>query len=56
MRLIVIMDSDDAGEKAREQIEKKCSRTYNIQHIRLSKNDIADMTPEEINQEIKAKI
>lgn len=56
MKLIVIMDSDDAGEKAREQIDKKCSRTYNIHHIRLSKNDIADMTPEEINQEIKAKI
>lgn len=54
MKLIVIMDSDDAGEKARIQIDKKCSRTYNIQHIRISKNDIAEMTKEEIDREIKA--
>lgn len=54
MKIIVIMDSDEAGEEARKQIDNKCSKTYNIQHIRISKNDIADMTKEEIEQEIKA--
>lgn len=54
MTIIVIMDSDAAGEEARKQIDKKCSKTYNIKHIRLSKNDIGDMTPDEINKEIKA--
>jgi 5S rRNA maturation endonuclease (ribonuclease M5) len=54
MTIIVIMDSDTAGEEARKQIDKKCSKTYNIKHIRLSKNDIADMSAEEINKEIKA--
>lgn len=52
MTLVIIMDSDEAGEKAREVIDKKCSRTYNIRHIRLSKNDIADMTSSEIESEI----
>lgn len=54
MTIIVIMDSDAAGEEARKQIDQKCSKTYNIKHIRLSKNDIADMNAEEITQEIKA--
>jgi 5S rRNA maturation endonuclease (ribonuclease M5) len=54
MTIIVIMDSDAAGEEARKQIDRKCAKTYNIKHIRLSKNDIADMTSAEIDQEIKA--
>lgn len=52
MRLIVIMDSDDAGDKARFQIDKKCSRTYNIKHIRIQKNDVAEMTADQIKSEI----
>lgn len=56
MKLIVIMDSDDAGEQARKQIDKKCSKIYNIEHIRVSKNDIAELTNEEIRQEILLKV
>lgn len=53
MELILIMDNDNAGDQARKQILEKCSRTYNIKNIYISKNDIADMTTEEINQEVK---
>lgn len=52
MSIIVIMDNDEAGEKARSQINDKCNRTYNIKHIKISKNDIAEMTDEEIKTEI----
>lgn len=56
MALIVITDNDDAGELARQQIEKKCAKIYNIKHIRVSTNDIADMSVEEIHNEITTKI
>lgn len=53
MNMIIIMDSDDAGNRAREAIYKKCYKTYNINNIYITKNDIADMTNEEISKEIK---
>ena len=57
MKIIVIMDNDDAGRFGREQIDSKCSKTYNIEHIHISgKNDIAEMSPEEITNQIKSRI
>lgn len=56
MKIIVIMDSDDAGEIARKQIDQKCSKTYNIEHIRISKNDVADLTAEELQAQILSRI
>jgi 5S rRNA maturation endonuclease (ribonuclease M5) len=56
MTLIIIMDNDDAGHKATKTIMDKCKNTYNIVHISIEKNDIADMTIEEINQTIKKHI
>lgn len=56
MTIVVIMDSDEAGEKARAIINKKCNRTYNIRHITVSKNDIGDMSNAEIQNEIIDKI
>jgi 5S rRNA maturation endonuclease (ribonuclease M5) len=53
MELIIITDNDDAGNKARQQIYDKCHRTYNIKNIKVSKNDIAELTNNEINLEIK---
>lgn len=54
MTIISIMDNDDAGRKAYELIKSKCQNTYNIINIDISKPDIADMTSEEIEKEIKA--
>jgi DNA primase len=56
MTIIVLTDSDEAGEAARSLIEKKCSKIYNIKHIRVSANDVAELTPEQIQIEIKDKL
>ena len=56
MTLILLTDSDEAGQKAAEQIKKKCQNTYRIFIPKISKNDIGDMTPKEINDEIKEYI
>lgn len=53
MEVIIIMDNDEAGDKARQQIYDKCHRIYNIKQIKISKNDIAELTAEEIEKEIK---
>lgn len=56
MTIIVITDNDEAGEKARQVIFDKCKNTYNIVNIRISKGDIAELSCEEINTEIKSKL
>jgi 5S rRNA maturation endonuclease (ribonuclease M5) len=48
MTIYTIMDNDEAGKKAAEQIASKCSKTYNIKNINLEKNDIATMSISEI--------
>lgn len=53
MTIITIMDNDDAGKKASKGIHDKCHKTYNIKNIIISKNDIAEMTAQEIEREIK---
>lgn len=53
MNLVILTDSDDAGRKAAEQIKQKCQNTYRIFIPTISKNDIGDMSAEEIQTEIK---
>jgi len=50
MNIIVIMDNDDAGNKGRLVIDSKCCRTYNIKHIHIQANDLADMTNDQIKE------
>jgi len=52
MTIIPIMDNDDAGAKATEQIIKKCERTYNVKPIKINYEDIASMSVEQIRQEV----
>lgn len=56
MTLILLTDNDEAGKKASEQIIKKCQNTYRIFTPKISKSDVAEMTPEEIKTEIKEYI
>lgn len=56
MSLVLLTDNDDAGRKAAEQIKNKCQNTYRIFIPQISKNDVGDMTSEEINKEIKEYI
>lgn len=44
MKIITIMDGDEAGELGRKQIDEKCSKTYNIEHIIMpAKMDVAEL-------------
>ena len=52
MNIITIMDNDDAGRKASQQIYSKCSKTYNINNISISYPDIACMNVDQIKNEI----
>lgn len=52
MNLVVLTDNDDAGRKAAEQIQKKCENTYKVFIPKISKNDVGEMTGEEIQNEI----
>lgn len=56
MTIISIMDNDNAGQKAAEHIYTKCKNTYNIINIKINKSDVAEMTHEEIQAEIKSKL
>jgi 5S rRNA maturation endonuclease (ribonuclease M5) len=56
LSVILLMDNDEAGHKAREAIIKKCSKTYNIFTINISKNDVGSMSIEEIKSEIIPQI
>jgi 5S rRNA maturation endonuclease (ribonuclease M5) len=56
LSVILLMDNDEAGHKAREAIIKKCSKTYNIFTINISKNDVGSMSTEEIKSEIIPQI
>ncbi len=53
MTIITIMDNDEAGKKASQQIFNKCNKTYICKNININHADIAEMTVEEINKEIK---
>jgi len=56
MNIVVLTDNDDAGKKAANQIKNKCQNTYRIFIPQISKPDVADMTKEEIDDEIKKYI
>lgn len=53
MSIVILMDNDDAGNKAALQIQNKCQNTYKIIKPLISKSDVGEMTIEDINQEIK---
>lgn len=64
MKLITIMDNDEAGEKAAKSIEKKCNKTYVIKHLALKNliensekySDIGDLSRQQIIDIIKPNI
>lgn len=56
MSLILLMDNDDAGQKAAQQITDKCNRTYNVYNIKIDYPDIAAMSKETIQSEILPQI
>lgn len=56
MTIFTIMDNDEAGKKASENIFKKCQRTYNVYNIDINYPDIASMTIEQVKNEIQPRL
>jgi 5S rRNA maturation endonuclease (ribonuclease M5) len=56
LSLVLIMDNDDAGKKAVENIKAKCNKTYNIFPISIQYDDVASMTIDQIKHEIIPQI
>lgn len=56
MTIIILTDNDEAGRKAALQIKEKCEKTYRIFIPSISKSDVAEMTPSEIDLQIRQYI
>lgn len=54
--VVILTDTDEAGEKAAESIKTKGGRRFNYYRPTISKKDIGEMTIEEINTELKPQI
>jgi 5S rRNA maturation endonuclease (ribonuclease M5) len=52
MNIIILTDNDVAGEKAKEQIISKFKQTYKIFCPQIYKNDVGDLSKEEIESQI----
>jgi 5S rRNA maturation endonuclease (ribonuclease M5) len=52
MTIITIMDSDEAGKKAAEQIKAKCNKTYNVINLTIDYPDVAEMNTQSIKKDI----
>lgn len=56
MTIFTIMDNDEAGKKAAENIFNKCKRTYNVYNIEIEHSDIGSMTTQQVINEIKPRL
>lgn len=53
MNLVILTDNDEAGQKAAEQIKNKCEKTYRIHIPKITQPDVAEMSSDEIQTQIK---
>ena len=56
LNLVILTDSDDAGNKAYNQILKICGRRFNYYRPSISKKDVGDMSTEQINEELRPQL
>ena len=56
LNLVVLTDSDDAGNKAYDKILKICGRRFNYYRPTISQKDVGDMTIEQIKEELIPQI
>jgi 5S rRNA maturation endonuclease (ribonuclease M5) len=54
MSIVVLTDNDEAGQKAATLIKNKCSNTYRVYCPSISKNDVGEMSIEEVNEQVSA--
>ena len=56
MNVVILTDSDEAGNKACSQIMKKCGRRFNYYRPEISTKDVGDMSVEQLKQELHPQI
>jgi len=56
LNVVILTDSDEAGEKAAEQIAEKCGRRFNYYRPKISEKDVGDMTTDQIKEELSDQI
>ena len=52
MNVVILTDTDDAGQKAYIQIVKRCGRRFNYYRPEISTKDVGDMTVEQVRLEL----
>lgn len=52
MNVVVLTDTDEAGQKAYKQIVKKCGRRFNYCRPDITTKDVGDMTIEQVQSEL----
>ncbi len=56
MSIIILTDNDNAGQKARDVLKTQCNRLYHVYIPQFPKNDIGELTINEVNEYIKPTI
>lgn len=56
LNLIILTDSDEAGNKAYAQILKMCGRRFNYYRPAISQKDVGDMSLAQINEELHSQL
>lgn len=54
--IVIMTDNDDAGQSCAKDLQERLQYLFNICLIKMPKNDVGDMTIEEINEIIKPQI
>ena len=52
LNVVVLSDNDEAGQKAKESITRKCERLFHMIYPEISTNDVGEMTVEQIYSEL----
>ena len=55
LTIILIMDNDEngAGQEAAVKIKEQCENTYRIYVVDINKNDVGEMSTNEVTEDIK---
>ena len=55
LTIILIMDNDDnqTGQEGAKKIKEQCEKTYRVYTLDISKNDIGEMSTNEVTEDIK---
>ena len=56
LNIIILTDSDEAGNKACSQIIKKCGRRFNYYRPNISTKDVGDMPVDQLKRELHPQI